>query len=274
CELAVEHDVAVENGACGVGDRVLLVVAFGQYGIEGSDRASVFFGAVAGAFHQLRNLGKHRGRVAARNWGLANRQCQFALGLCEASERIHQQQYIEAAVAEIFGNGRGAPGAVQAHQWRIVGGGGDDNRFAEVFGAKYVFNEFAHFAATFADQTHDDDVGFGETCHLAEQHALADAGAGEQADTLAAADREQRIDRAYANVERLADRHARKGIDRRADHACAVRALDVAALVDRVAAAVDDAAEQFMTHRHFRVTRLRYHARAGIESLDTTDRHQ
>src|SRR5690606_16640353 len=77
-----------------------------------------------------------------------------------------------------------------------------------------------------------------------------------------------------ANVERLADRHARKGIDRRADHACAVRALDVAALVDRVAAAVDDAAEQFMTHRHFRVTRLRYHARAGIESLDTTDRHQ
>lgn len=35
-----EQDVAVENGARGVGDRVLRVVAFGQHGVEGGDRAA------------------------------------------------------------------------------------------------------------------------------------------------------------------------------------------------------------------------------------------
>ena len=32
-----QHNVAVENGARGVGDRVLLIVAFGQDGLEGGD---------------------------------------------------------------------------------------------------------------------------------------------------------------------------------------------------------------------------------------------
>ena len=32
-----ENDVAIEDGSRGIGNRVLLIVAFGQYGIEGSN---------------------------------------------------------------------------------------------------------------------------------------------------------------------------------------------------------------------------------------------
>src|SRR5690606_6398108 len=44
---ARQQDVAVEDGAGGVGDRVLRVVAFGQHGVEGGDRAAPG-GTVAG----------------------------------------------------------------------------------------------------------------------------------------------------------------------------------------------------------------------------------
>ena len=40
-EVAREHDVAVEDGARRVGDRILLVVALGQHGVEGGDRAAL-----------------------------------------------------------------------------------------------------------------------------------------------------------------------------------------------------------------------------------------
>src|SRR5690606_30577405 len=53
-----QHDVAVENGPGGVDDRIVLVVAFGQYGIEGRDRAAAS-GARAGALDELRQPGEH-----------------------------------------------------------------------------------------------------------------------------------------------------------------------------------------------------------------------
>ena len=52
-----------------------------------------------------------------------------------------------------------------------------------------VVDKFAHFTTALADQTDDDDVGVGIARHHAEQHALADAAAGEQSHALAAADR-------------------------------------------------------------------------------------
>ena len=38
-ELAVEHDVAVENRPGGVGDRLVVVIAFDQHGVEAGDAA-------------------------------------------------------------------------------------------------------------------------------------------------------------------------------------------------------------------------------------------
>ena len=80
---------------------------------------------------------------------------------------------------------------------------------AQAFGAEDVLDEFLDLAAALADQADHDHVGAGVARHHAEQHALADAGAGEQAHALAAADGEQRVDRAHAGVERRRDRLAR-----------------------------------------------------------------
>src|SRR6185437_891126 len=60
---AREHDVSVEDGAGGVGDRIVLVVAFGEYGVERRDGAGSA-GAVARSLHELRQAREHRGGIA------------------------------------------------------------------------------------------------------------------------------------------------------------------------------------------------------------------
>ena len=213
-----QHDVAVEDGARRIGDRILLIVAFGEHGVERGDRAASVC-AVAGAFDQRRQAREHRRRIALGGRRFADREADLALRLRETRQRIHDQQHVVAAVAEIFGDRGRQPRAVQAHQRRVVGRRRHHHGAAAPFRPEDALDEFLHFAAALADQPDDDDVGAGVARHHAEQHGLADAGAGEQADALAAADRQQRIDRAHADVERLLDRLARQRIDRTAEQA-------------------------------------------------------
>jgi hypothetical protein len=97
-------------------------------------------------------------------------------------------------------------------------------------------------AAALADQADDDHVGLCGADDHAEQHRLADARAGHDADALALADRQQAVDRTHADIERL--EHAAT-IERRLELARerpAPGAADRAEAVDRFAGAVDDAA--------------------------------
>ena len=77
-----------------------------------------------------------------------------------------------------------------------------------------MLDEFLHLAAALADQADHDHVGAGVARHHAEQHALADAGAGEQAHALAAPDGQQRVDRAHAHIQYLIDRFSIERIQR------------------------------------------------------------
>jgi hypothetical protein len=83
-----QHNVSVENGARRIGDRILVVVALREDGVEGSDGAAAF-DAVASALDELRQLGKHRGRVTLGGGCLTDGQADFALRLCKARQRIH-----------------------------------------------------------------------------------------------------------------------------------------------------------------------------------------
>lgn len=149
----------------------------------------------------------------ARRWPGRSRA-----GLGVAGQRVHQQQYVLALVAEVLGDPRAVLRGTQAHQRRVVGRRGDHHGALEAFLAEDLVDELLHLAAPLADQTDDDDVGPGETGHHPQQHRLAHPGTGEQAEALAAADREQAIDRADADVERFADRVALERVDRRAVH--------------------------------------------------------
>src|SRR3546814_9815648 len=76
-----------------------------------------------------------------------------------------------------------------------------------------------------ADQADDHDIGLREARHHAEQCRLADAGAGEQAEPLAASDRQQRVDRAHADIERRRHRRTRERIDRSEEHTSELQSL-------------------------------------------------
>jgi peptide chain release factor 1 len=94
-------------------------------------------------------------------------------------------------------------------------------------------------------------VGFGDVVdQLHDDHGLADAGAAEQADLAAARIRREQIDDLDAGDQdlrlgRLVDERGRRLVDRR--HHLGV---DRAALVDRLADHVDDAAERLGPDRH------------------------
>jgi hypothetical protein len=53
-----QNDVPVEHASRRVGNRVLLVIAFGQHGVERSDRTAALLG-ITGPLHQFRQLGEH-----------------------------------------------------------------------------------------------------------------------------------------------------------------------------------------------------------------------
>src|SRR5690606_29724273 len=105
-------------------------------------------------------------------------------------------------------------------------------------------------------------------------HALADAAAGEEPDPLAAADGQERVDRAHADVERLADRRPLERIDGLGDERRAMLALERPAAVERLAGAVDDAAEEAVADPRLEHPGGGHDARAGPDPVQRADRHQ
>ncbi|MNE14883.1 hypothetical protein D3C80_1077780 [compost metagenome] len=103
-----------------VGNRVLLVIAFGQYRVKRRNRATARFG-ITGPLHQLGQLGENRRRVALGGRRLADGQGDLALSLGKTRQRVHQQQDVLALVAKVFGDACAIHGRAQAHQRRIVG---------------------------------------------------------------------------------------------------------------------------------------------------------
>ena len=160
----------------------------------------------------------------------------------EARDRIDDEQHRLAAVAEILGDG-GRRLRRQAPHHRAFVAGGDDRDGARAVFRERPFQELAHLAAALADERHHDGVEAAGAGQHGKQRRLADAGAGEDADALAGAERREQIDDADAGLERLLDALARHRRRRRASirHRAARRA-GAARAVDRLAERVDDAA--------------------------------
>ena len=191
-----------------------MVVAVDQHRDDGGDRARAF-DAGAGALEQLRQVGEDRGRIAARDRRLAGSGRHLAQRVGEAGDRIQHQQHAVALVAKMLGDAHGGVGRAPAHHGALVAGGDDGDGLGHAVVADRVLEEFAHLAAALADQRDDDGVeGVGAGEH-GEQRRLADAGAGEDAEALAEAERREDVDDAHAGHEGGADALARQGAGRR-----------------------------------------------------------
>ena len=172
----------------------------------------------AGALEQPRQQAEDARRVAAGGRRLAGGQADLALGHGDPGEAVHHQHDVAAAVAEPLGDAGGHEGRPQPLDRRGVGGGDDHDRAGQALGAEVVLEELADLAAALADQGDHRDLGVGAAGDHREQAGLADAGAGEDADPLAAAAGHQRVQRPHAETDLPVDpgplERVRRGVAR------------------------------------------------------------
>ena len=227
-----------------------------------------------GALQQLRQFGEHGRRIALGGRRLAGRQADLALRHRKARDRIHQAQHVLVLVAEIFGDRQRQIGRLPPHQGGLVRGRHHHDRARQALVAEIVLQEFLHLAAAFADQADHRDVGIDVARQHRQQHRLADAGAGEDAEPLAAAAGQERIERAHAEIERRADALARMRRRRRVAVGHRRRPLRQRPLaVDRLAHRVDDAAEPGRRRPHLAGGIGDHGAAAAPDAFEPGERH-
>ena len=98
-EFPVEHNVAVEERAHGIDQRILLVIAFHQNCVK---RRNAPVSEMPCALDQPREERKHGGRISLRRRRLTGCKADFALRHCEAGQRINDQKNVFAEAAKIF----------------------------------------------------------------------------------------------------------------------------------------------------------------------------
>src|SRR5208282_754450 len=123
-EAAIEHDVTIEQGADGVDQRIVLVVAFHEDGVKAGDGAGT---EGARALDETGEQSEDRGRIAFGGGRLAGGESDFALRHGETGERIDYQQNVLAAGAKIFGDSSGGETGADAKQRVLVRSGDDDD---------------------------------------------------------------------------------------------------------------------------------------------------
>jgi hypothetical protein len=191
-----------------------------------------------------------------------------------ARHRVDHQQHMLALIAEILRDGRGDERAARADERRLVAGGDDEHRPLEPFLAERVLDEVAHLAATLAEQRDHVHVGLRMPRDHAQHGALADARAGEDADTLAASDGEQAVDRAHARLERTVDDLALERVRRFGGQRHTLDDVELALAVDRMPEAVQHAAEHPRAHVHTERATERLDGAARMDAIELAERHE
>ena len=164
--------------------------------------------------------------------------------------------------------------ALQADQRRLVGGGDDDDGAREALGAEVLLEELLDLAATLADQRDHPDVGLGAAGDLRQQRRLAHAGAGEDAQALALADRDEGVQRADADGQRLVDPAPRQRVRGLAGEVHPLHAAaEGGAAVDRAAQAVEHPAQQRRPDRDLQRHAGGAHRGAGLHAPQLAQRH-
>src|ERR1700722_16688439 len=189
----------------------------------------------------------------------AQQQRHLAIGDRLFRQIVVDDDGVHAVVAEIFAHGAAGEGRDVLHRRRIGRGGRDDDR---IFQRALLFqhlDELRHGRALLADRDIDAIqldllVGLGVERLLVQNgverdRGLAGLAVADDQFALAAADRDQRIDRLQPGRHRLVDRFARDDAGRLDVDAHALVGLDRALAVDRIAERIDHAAEQALANR-------------------------
>ncbi|GJE73392.1 hypothetical protein CHKEEEPN_4957 [Methylorubrum podarium] len=230
--------------------------------------------AGAGALHQAGQAREDGGREAAPGRRLARGQPDLAERAGEAGDRIHHQHDAPAGVAKMLGDGRRGLGRLHPLDRRAIGGRDDEDGAGHALGPEMALDEFAHLAPALADQGDDADIGLRALHDLREQRGLAAAGLAVDAEPLALADGEQPVDDADPERHRPLDQLSRERVRGGAAQGPRRRVREVGAPVEGPAAAVEDAPEQAVPHRHLDHAPGRHDLDPARQALDAADRRQ
>ncbi|MOA20300.1 hypothetical protein D3C78_1407350 [compost metagenome] len=157
-QLARQYDVAIQDRACLVGDRLGHVIPLHQHGIEGGDGAFV---GLTRPLHQAGQGGKHRRGVTAPGGGFAGGQADFTLGAGEAGDGVHQQQHLLALIPEIFGDGGGDKACFGPLHGRAIRGGDHQHCLLETLFPQIRLDKLPHLPSPLPDKGKYCDIHFG-----------------------------------------------------------------------------------------------------------------
>ncbi len=143
----------------------------------------------------------------------------------------------------------GGEGGLAAHQRRRVRCGDHHHRVCQARLPQIVFEEFPHLPPPFADQGEHRDIAVRMARQHRQQGGLADAGAGEQAEPLAAPAGREAVERPHADIEPWPEPRAKCRIRRRDPHPAGLwswrqRPLSVQGTAERI----ENAAEPGIRH--------------------------
>ena len=215
---------------------------------------------LGGALEQARVQIEHVARIGLAARRAAQQQRHLAVGDGLLGQIVIDDHGVHAVVAEVFAHGAAGERRQELHRRRIGRGGGDDDRVFQRALLLQHLDELRDGRALLADRDIDAVqldllVGLRVERLLVEDgverdRGLAGLAVADDQLALAAADRDERVDRLQPRRHRLVHRLARNDAGRLDVDAHALVGLDRALAVDRIAERVDDAAEQALADRH------------------------
>ena len=163
-----------------------------------------------------------------------------------------------------------------AQRRRLIRGGDDDDAAPQPLLAQAVLDELARLAAALADQADDGDVRLGMPRQHRQQAGLADAGAGEDAETLSPAAGQEGVERPHAEIELAlhALARVRRLAVRCAGDSAAEPMRQRPEAVHRFAQRADDPAEPAFAGINGIVVAAHFRPAARTEAGDGAVRHQ
>ena len=215
---------------------------------------------LGGALQQPRVQVEHVARIGLAARRPAQQQRHLAVGDRLLRQVVVEDHRVHAVVAEVFAHGAARERRQELHRRRVRRGRRDDDRVFERAVFLQHLDELRNRRALLPDR-HIDAVQLDLLVGLRIERLLVQDGvehdrglaglavADDQL-ALAAADRDQRVDRLQAGRHRLMHRLARNDARRLDVDPGALLGLDRALAVDRIAERIDHAAEQALADRH------------------------
>ena len=170
-----------------------MIIAFHQHSEKRGDGTRRIIRPRPSAFQKPRQFSEDRRRIAARCWRFTDRQANFAQRQGKARHAIHQQQHLQALIAEMLGDRHGSIGGFAPKRCGAIRCGANHDTARKARRPQIIFNEFAQFAPAFTHQRKDNHIRRQPTRQHGHEGGFANAGGREKPEPLPAPDRGKQV---------------------------------------------------------------------------------